>query len=460
MIQGGLEMTKEKGKLLVVDDEESHRIMLRAVLQEEGYDVTEAADGPEGIKAVEEGPFDVILLDIRLPTLGGIETLTEIRKISPFTPVLMMTAYASVKTAVEALRAGAFDYLTKPLDIEELKILVEKALEHYHLREENLSLRERLGDRFDFSKIIGKSRKMKELFELLSQVAPTDATVLILGESGTGKELVANAIHQNSPRSRGPFIKVACAALPETLLESELFGHERGAFTGAVARREGRFQAAHRGTIFLDEVGEMSPATQAKLLRVLQEKEFEPLGSTRTTKVDVRVIAATNKDLTAEVKEGRFREDLYYRLNVVPVLLPPLRERKEDIPALAVHFFTIYRDKNRKELKEISGKTLDLLVRYDWPGNIRELENCIERGVIMARGDIIAPADLPASILALSQEKPDSGISFPSGISLEEMEKALILKTLEDTGGNRSRAAEILGINRRTLQLKLKEYNL
>ena len=445
---------------MVVDDEESHRIMLRAVLQEEGYDVTEAADGPEGIKAVEEGPFDVILLDIRLPTLGGIETLTEIRRISPFTPVLMMTAYASVKTAVEALRAGAFDYLTKPLDIEELKILIEKALEHYHLREENLSLRERLGDRFDFSKIIGKSRKMKELFELLSQVAPTDATVLILGESGTGKELVANAIHHNSPRSSGPFIKVACAALPETLLESELFGHERGAFTGAVARREGRFQAAHRGSIFLDEVGEMSPATQAKLLRVLQEKEFEPLGSTRTMKVDVRVIAATNKDLAAEVKEGRFREDLYYRLNVVPVLLPPLRERKEDIPALAIHFFTIYRDKNRKELKEISGKTLDLLVRYDWPGNIRELENCIERGVIMARGDIVAPADLPPSIQALSLEKPDSGISFPSGISLEEVEKALILKTLEDTGGNRSRAAEILGINRRTLQLKLKEYDL
>ena len=445
---------------MVVDDEESHRIMLRAVLQEEGYDVTEAADGPEGIKAVEEGPFDVILLDIRLPTLGGIETLTEIRRISPFTPVLMMTAYASVKTAVEALRAGAFDYLTKPLDIEELKILIEKALEHYHLREENLSLRERLGDRFDFSKIIGKSRKMKELFELLSQVAPTDATVLILGESGTGKELVANAIHHNSPRSSGPFIKVACAALPETLLESELFGHERGAFTGAVARREGRFQAAHRGSIFLDEVGEMSPATQAKLLRVLQEKEFEPLGSTRTMKVDVRVIAATNKDLAAEVKEGRFREDLYYRLNVVPVLLPPLRERKEDIPALAVHFFTIYRDKNRKELREISGKTLDLLVRYDWPGNIRELENCIERAVIMARGDIIAPADLPPSIQALSLEKQDSGISFPAGISLEEVEKALILKTLEDTGGNRSRAAEILGINRRTLQLKLKEYDL
>jgi two-component system response regulator HydG len=453
-------MTKEKGKILVVDDEESHRIMLRAVLQEEGYDVTEAADGPEGIQAVEEGPFDVILLDIRMPAMDGIEALTEIRKISPYTPVLMMTAYASVKTAVEALRAGAFDYLTKPLDIEELKILVEKALEHYHLREENLTLKERLGDRFDFSKIIGKSTKMKELFELLSQVAPTDATVLILGESGTGKELVANAIHHNSPRSVAPFIKVACAALPETLLESELFGHERGAFTGAVARREGRFQAAHGGSIFLDEVGEMSAATQAKLLRVLQEKEFEPLGSSRTIKVDVRVIAATNKDLAGEVREGRFREDVYYRLNVVPVLLPPLRERREDIPALALHFFSIYREKNRKELKEISGKALDLFMRYDWPGNIRELENCIERSVIMARGEVVAPADLPPQIQALAQEKQDQNISFPVGISLAEVEKALILKTLEDTGGNRSRAAEILGINRRTLQIKLKEYGV
>jgi two-component system response regulator HydG len=450
----------KRARILVVDDEESHRIMLRAVLQEEGYQVAEAADGPDAIRAVEQEPFDLILLDIRMTTMDGIETLTEIRKVSPFVPVLMMTAYASVKTAVEALKAGAFEYLTKPLDIEELKILMEKALEHYHLREENLALRERLGDRFDFSKIIGKSEKMKELFDLLAQVAPTDATVLILGESGTGKELVANAIHHNSPRATQPFIKVACAALPETLLESELFGHEKGAFTGAIARKEGRFQLAHRGAIFLDEVGEMSAATQAKILRVLQEKEFEPLGSTRVVKVDVRVIAATNKDLEKEIREGRFREDLFYRLNVVPVSLPPLRERKEDIPALASHFLCIYREKNKKELREISGKALDLLVRYDWPGNIRELENCIERAVVIARGEIIAPADLPPQIQALSSEKEDSEVRFPSGISLQELEKALILRTLEDTGGNRSRAAEILGINRRTLQMKLKEYGM
>ncbi len=451
---------KGKTKILVVDDEESHRIMLRAVLRDEGYEVAEAADGSEAVRAVEQGPFDLILLDLRMKTMDGIEALNEIRRISPLIPVLIMTAYASVKTAVEALKGGAFDYLTKPLDIDELKIVIEKALEHYRLREENLTLKERLGNRFDFSKIIGKSRKVKELFDTLSLVAPTDATILILGESGTGKELVANAIHQNSMRKDQPFIKVSCAALPETLLESELFGHEKGSFTGAIARREGRFQLAHRGSIFLDEVGEMSPTTQMKLLRVLQEKEFEPLGSVQTVKVDVRVIAATNKDLNLEVKEGRFREDLFYRLNVVPVSLPPLRERKEDIPALAHHFFEIYRGKNQKGLRDISNKTMDLLTRYDWPGNIRELENCLERAVIMARGDVVTPADLPPHIQALSEKEAGQFLDLPSGISLSEVERALILKTLEETGGNRSRAAEILGINRRTLLNKLKEYGI
>ena len=342
-----------------------------------------------------------------------------------------MTAYASVKTAVEALKAGAFDYLTKPLDIEELKILIEKAMDHYHLRAENLVLKERLGDRFDFARIIAASPKMKTLLETLAMVAPSDATVLIMGESGTGKEVVANAIHHNSPRAGEPFIKVSCAALPETLLESELFGHEKGAFTGAVARREGRFQLAHRGTIFLDEVGEMSPAIQTKLLRVLQEKEFEPLGSARTIKVDIRVIAATNRDLDREVKEGRFREDLYYRLNVVPLTLPPLRERREDIPLLADHFLALYREKNRKPVRDISGKALDLLVRYDWPGNIRELENCIERAVILSRDEVLVPADLPPQIRMLSREEEKDAFAIPAGMSLEEVERALIVKTLE-----------------------------
>jgi two-component system, NtrC family, response regulator HydG len=450
----------KKPRILVVDDEESHRIMLRAVLKEEGYDVAEASDGLEAVKAVEQEPFDLILMDIRMKDMDGIEALTEIRKISPLVPVLIMTAYASVKTAVDALKAGAFEYLTKPLDVEELKIMIEKALEFYHLREENLALKERLSSRFDFSQIIGRGRKMKELFDFLAQVAPSEATVLILGESGTGKELVANAIHHNSLRTHLPFVKVACGALPETLLESELFGHEKGAFTGAIARREGRFQAAHRGTIFLDEVGEMSPVIQTKLLRVLQEREFEPLGSSRTIKVDVRVIAATNKDLSKEIKEGRFREDLFYRLNVIPIHLPPLRDRKEDIPALANHFLSLYGEKNKKDIKDISPKALDLLIRYDWPGNIRELENCLERAVIVARGELIAPMDLPPPIQNLPAGKEDTEMFFPAGINLQEAEKALILKTLEDAAGNRSRAAEILGINRRTLQIKLKEYGL
>ena len=450
----------EKPKILVVDDEDSHRIMLRAVLSEDGYAVTEAADSTDGIMAVEKEAFDVILLDIRMTTMDGIEALTEIRKMSPLVPVLIMTAYASVKTAVEALKAGAFDYLTKPLDIEELKILIEKTLEHYHLRAENLVLKERLGDRFDFTRIIGRSPKMKSLLDTLAMVAPSDATVLIMGESGTGKEVVPNAIHHNSPRAGQPFIKVSCASLPETLLESELFGHKKGAFTGAVYRREGRFQLAHRGTIFLDEVGEMSRATQMKLLRALQEKEFEPVGSAQTIKVDIRVIAATNKDLEKDVKDGRFREDLYYRLNVVPIVLPPLRERKEDISPLTDHFLALYGEKNRKSLKGLSGKALDLLVRYDWPGNIRELENCIERAVIMAREEVIVPADFPPQIQMLSREEGTNGFNIPSGISLEEMERALIVKTLAETDGNRTRASEILGINRRTLQNKLKQYGL
>jgi two-component system response regulator HydG len=450
----------EKPKILVVDDDESHRLMLRAVLTADGYRVTEAADGTEAIRAVEKEAIDVILLDIRMTNMDGIEALTEIRKISPLVPVLIMTAYASVKTAVEALKAGAFDYMTKPLDIEEVKILIEKALEHYHLRAENIALKERLGDRFDFSRIIGRSGQMKILIDTLAMVAPSDATVLIMGESGTGKEVAANAIHHNSPRAGQPFIKVSCAALPETLLESELFGHEKGAFTGAVSRREGRFQLAHRGTIFLDEVGEMSPAIQTKLLRVLQEKEFEPLGSARTIKVDIRVIAATNKDLPKEVREGRFREDLYYRLNVVPLTMPPLRERKEDIPPLADHFLAVYREKNRKPLKGILGKALDLLVRYDWPGNIRELENCIERAVIMAKEEMITPVDLPPQIQRLSGEEEKGGFAIPPGISLEAMERELIVKTLAEAGGNRTRASEILGINRRTLQNKLREYGI
>jgi two-component system response regulator HydG len=448
-----------KERILVVDDEQSHRIMLKAVLTKEGYDVSEADDGISAVKAVENESFDLILMDIRMTDMDGLEAMGQIKKMSPAIPIIMMTAYASIKTAVEALKSGAYDYLTKPLDIDELKILINKALEHYRLQEENVFLKERLADRFDFSKIIGKSRRMKELFENLSLIAPSDATILIYGESGTGKELVANAIHQNSLRAQKPFIKVSCAALPETLLESELFGHERGAFTGALARKAGRFQLADGGTLFLDEVNVMSSTTQVKLLRVLQEREFEPLGSTKTSHVDIRLITATNKELEAEVKEGRFREDLFYRLNVVPIHLPPLRERKEDIPLLAEHFFRLYQEKNKKSMKGFLPKTIDTLMRYDWQGNIRELENVIERAVLLCRSEYITPKDLPPPLQG-EEVGEQSIISIPQGMTLEQVEKEAIIQTLEETGGNRTQTAQILGISRKTLQNKLKEYGL
>ncbi len=448
-----------KEKILVVDDEQSHRTMLRAVLTQEGYNISEADDGISAVKAIENEAFDLILMDIRMTDMNGIEAVRQIKRISPSIPIIMMTAYASVKTAVEALKSGAYDYLTKPLDIDELKILIKKALEHYRLQEENVFLKERLADRFHFSNIIGQSKRMKELFENLSLVAPSDATVLIYGESGTGKELVANAIHQNSPRAQKPFIKVSCAALPETLLESELFGHERGAFTGALSRKAGRFQLADGGTLFLDEVNVMSLTTQVKLLRVLQEREFEPLGSTKTIHVDIRLIAATNKELEIEVKEGRFREDLFYRLNVVPIHLPPLRERKEDIPLLAEHFFKLYKEKNKKSIKGFLPKTIDTLMRYDWPGNIRELENVIERAILLCRSEYLSPKDLPLPLQG-EEVRAQSIITIPTGMTLEELEKEAIIQTLEDTGGNRTQTAQILGISRKTLQNKLKEYGL
>jgi two-component system response regulator HydG len=453
------EEKRVKEKILVVDDEQSHRTMLKAVLGKEGFEVSEADDGTSAVKAVENDTFDLILMDIRMTDMDGIEAITEIKKFSPSIPVIMMTAYASVKTAVEALKSGAYDYLTKPLDMDELKILIRKALNYYHLQKENIFLRERLADRFDFSQIIGRSRAMKELFETLSLIAPSDATVLIYGESGTGKEIVANAIHQNSPRAQKPFIKVNCAALPETLLESELFGHERGAFTGAVTRKAGRFQLADGGSLFLDEISDMSLTTQVKLLRVLQEREFEPLGSTKTVHVDIRLVAATNKDLEAEVKEGQFREDLFYRLNVVSIHLPPLRKRKDDIPLLAEHFFRVYQEKNKSSLKGFLPKTMDVMIRYDWPGNVRELENVVERAVLFSRGEFISPEDLPPHLQG-SEYQEQSLVSVPPGITLKDVEKEVILQTLGETKGSRTQTARILGISRKTLQNKLKEYGI
>ncbi|MEW6530957.1 MAG: sigma-54 dependent transcriptional regulator [Thermodesulfobacteriota bacterium] len=455
-------MVENKGKILVVDDEPSQRKMLKANLSLDGYEVYEADDGTDAIGKVSAGFYDLILMDNRMSQMDGIDALKEIKKISPAIPVIIITAHASVETAVEALQAGAHDYLTKPLDVDELRIKIRQTLEFWRLKAENILQRRRLESLFDASRIVGKSPVMKEILETVAMVAPTEASVLILGESGTGKELIANALHQGSGRSDKRFIKVNCAALPETLLESELFGHEKGAFTGAVNRRPGRFELADGGAIFLDEIGEMSLATQAKLLRVLQEREFEPLGSTRTVKVDIRIIAASNKVLLDEVKKGTFREDLFYRLNVVPIHLPPLRDRKEDIPLLAEHFLKIYNEKNNKNVQGFHPRALDALMRYSWPGNIRELENIVERSVIFSREDYVIFPELPEVIREASGDTLSLEVrqGFKPGMTIREMERELIIRTLEDNDGNRTRTARILGITRRTLQHKLKEYDL
>ena len=449
-----------KPKILVVDDESAHRRMIEAVLEAEGYEIQQADSGQTAIAAVEDRFYDLVIMDIRMPKVSGIEALKKIKEISPGIPIIIMTAYASVDTAVEALKADAYDYLTKPLDIEELKILVAKALRFHQLEQENVYLKERLNDRFDFSNILGRCPAMNRLFETMALAAPSEATLLIEGESGTGKELIANAIHQNSPRSERPLIKVNCAALPETLLESELFGHEKGAFTGATARRQGRFQLSHKSSIFLDEIGEMAPTTQAKILRVLQEREFEPVGSTQTIKVDTRIIAATNKNLKEEIDRGHFREDLYYRINVVVLRVPPLRERREDIPLLADFFLKQYAQKNRRSIHGFTPRAVDLMMRHDWPGNVRELENVVERAVIISRGDMITPLEFPQILRELDIDGQAPRVDLTPGRSLKEVEKDMILRTLDETGGNRTHAAKLLGISRRTLQLKLKEYGI
>jgi len=448
---------KKKSAILVVDDDFAHRTMLKTLISGWGYDVSEADDGATAINAVQSGPFDLVLMDIRMVGVSGIEALEEMRRLNPALPIILMTAYASVETAVEALKKGAYDYLTKPLDFDELRLVLERGLEHTHLKEENLLLKERLGIRFDRRSIIGRSEAMAKLLDLVAQVAPSEATVLLNGESGTGKEIIAAAIHYNSLRKDGPFVKINCAAITETLLESELFGHEKGAFTGADRRKEGKFRQASGGTILLDEVSEMSLAMQVKLLRVLQEREITRVGGEEVIPIDVRVITATNRDLVREIAAGRFREDLYYRLNVVTLQVPPLRERKEDIPLLAVHFLKEFAEKNRKEIKGFTPRALDRMLRYSWPGNVRELMNTVERGVVLSRSDYLDESDLSPILLPKdTEEEPMEPAG--AGASLEVVEKATILKTLEEAGGNKSEAARRLGITRRTLHQKLKKY--
>jgi two-component system response regulator HydG len=443
--------------ILVVDDEAAHRLMLTAHLEEAGYQVSEAADGEAAVAAVEAEPVDLVLMDLVMPRVDGMEALGRMKGAHPELPVMMMTAYGSIDSAVQALKLGAEDYLTKPLDMDEVLIKIERQLKTANLARQVASQAERLGERFDFSALVGESPPMRRLKETMALVAPSQATVLISGESGTGKEVVAQILHQSSPRAQGPLIKVNCAALPENLLESELFGHEKGAFTGATSRREGRLAAADRGTLFLDEIGEMTPALQAKLLRALQEGEYSPVGSDKTYHADVRVIAATNRDLAAAVSEGAFREDLYYRLNVVNLSMPPLRERGEDVLLLAELFLRRFTQENQRELKGFSPQARTHLMAYAWPGNVRELINAVERAVILAGGQVIEPGDL-----LLGDKVPESAVegSLHPGLTIREAERMLIEKTLAATEGNRTRAAQMLGITRKTLQNKIKEYGL
>jgi len=452
---------KAKSTILVVDDDLAHRTMLKTLIGGWGYNIAEADDGEKAIEAVHQKAFDLILMDIRMVRVSGLEALKEIKKLNPAIPVIIMTAYASVETAVKGLKQGAYDYLTKPLDFDELKFAIERAMEHTRLKEENRNLRESLASQFNRQNLIGRSPAMARLMETIAQVAPSEATVLITGESGTGKEMIAGAIHFNSLRKDGPFVKINCAAITETLLESELFGHEKGAFTGADRRKEGKFRQAEGGTLFLDEVSEMSPGMQVKLLRVLQEREITRVGGDEVIKVDVRVIAATNKDLIKEMDAGHFRDDLYYRLNVVTINVPPLRERREDIPLIAQHFLKMFAERNHKSIKGFTPQVMDRLLKYNWPGNVRELMNAVERGVVLSRSDYLNEGEL---VLALrDHELPEEASSWKAlkeDMPLEEVEKEAIMKTMEVAGGNKSEAARRLGITRRTLHIKLKKYGM
>jgi len=452
---------KNRKTVLVVDDDDAHRTMLRTLVGGWGYDIIEADDGSTAIEKVQERPFDLILMDVRMLKVSGLEALERIKAFNPAIPITIMTAYSSVETAVEALKKGAYDYLTKPLDFDKLRLTIERAMEHTRLKEENRLLKESLGKHFDMQNIIGRSPAMISFLETVVHVAPSEATVMITGESGTGKELIAGVIHHNSPRKDGPFVKINCAAITETLLESELFGHEKGAFTGADRRKEGRFYQANQGSIFLDEVSEMPLTMQVKLLRVLQERELTRVGGEKVISVDVRVIAATNKDLVDLKNRGLFREDLYYRLNVVSLEIPRLTERRDDIPLLARYFLEIFVDKNKKKIKGFTPKAMDLLIRYDWPGNVRELMNAVERAVVLARTDYLDDQDFSILQPLLQQPAPaPSDFDNMDNIPLEEVEKAAILRMLESVAGNKSEAARRLGITRKTLHKKLKKYGV
>jgi len=476
----------EKNKILVVDDDIGHRTMLKTLMTGWGYDIHLADDGSSGVEMVRQEYFDIVLMDMKMLRMSGMEALEKINLYNPALPVIIMTAYSSIETAVDALKRGAYDYLTKPLDFDKLKLTIAHILENLYLKKENIHLKKRLDQSFSRDDIIGTSAPMTALLNTVELAAPSDATILITGGSGTGKELIAGAIHYNSPRKEMPFIRINCAAITETLLESELFGHEKGSFTGAERKRKGRFLQAHGGSILLDEIGEMSLAMQAKLLRVLQEKEVTPVGSEESIKVDVRLIASTNRDLKKMAEDGRFREDLYFRLNVVTLEVPPLSARSEDVPQLALHFLKLFSEKNHRDIKGFTPEAMDVMIRYAWPGNVRELMNSIERAVVLARSDYLSVLDLPFSEKmmestdreeklrdeslnpdeklasdegARSPSSPaDSETRFNGDIPLADIEREAVLRTVEAASGNRSEAARRLGITRKTLLKKLRLY--
>jgi len=467
--------------MLVIDDDPTVRDLLESFFADKGFSVTTADSGVKGLDLLKQDKFDISFIDLVMPGMGGIDLLQKIQELNIDMPSIVITAYAEVKTAVDAMRFGAFDYITKPFILEELLITVNRVLNISKLKQENVLLKKQLRKKYNFEALIGASPQMQKVYNMIEKIADTESTVLITGESGTGKEVVAKTIHFNSSRSQGPFIPLNCAAIPKDLLESELFGHEKGAFTGAVNTRIGRFELANGGTIFLDEIGELHPSLQVKLLRVIQEREFERVGGTKTVKVDVRILAATNKDLEKATHEGAFREDLFYRLNVIPVHLPPLRKRREDIPLLVDHFMQLFCRKKKKDLIKVPADAMKCLISYRWPGNVRELENLVERIVILNDTGTVTMDDLPERFhtekceQAMNTSMPQTGLqessslpSDPSGfrlppegidlnLILNDIEKGLILQALERSGGVKKKAAELLGLNRTTLLEKLKK---
>ncbi len=444
--------------ILIVEDEPRMRRLLEISLGEDGHSVHTAGDAESGLVHLRKESVALVLTDLKLPGMNGLEFLQEGKRLNPALPFIVMTAYGSVETAVDAMKAGASDYVLKPFTMAEMKLVINKELDVQQVRDENVRLKEALGKRYHFQNIIGRSRKMQDVLALVERVAPTNSTVLIGGESGVGKDLIARAIHQNSRRAAGPFIKINSTAIPDTLFESELFGFERGAFTGALASKPGKFELADKGTLFLDEIGDVPAAIQVKLLRVLQEREFERLGGTKTLKVDIRMIAATNRDLRAALEEGTFREDLYYRLNVVPIDIPPLREHKEDIPHLVTHFLARFAADSEREIEGITPAALDALMEYHWPGNIRQLENSVERAVALSSGRVIDVKDIHLDTThgkARGASAPLEDQFLPEGMTLEQWEDNMIREALRRANGNKSQAARLLGLSRNALRYRL-----